>query len=120
MTSRTRLFGSSTEIALPVVEDDFAGHAVFEVLERVFHALGFDLVLVVLGVHEDVQRIGEIGVGDFLAVELDDVEFVVGAIDGFAGRTGEQVLHLHLDDRRVAAGFAVFGLEDNHRRRCRP
>ncbi|MPM87532.1 hypothetical protein SDC9_134631 [bioreactor metagenome] len=100
---------------LAVVEHHFAGHRVFEVVERVGHAVGFDLVLLVVGIHEHVHRVGEVGVGDFLAVELNHFELVVGLVDRFRRCAGEQVLELHLHYCSVAAGLVVFGLLDHQR-----
>ena len=44
-----------------------------------------------------------------------DVELLVGAVDGLRAAAGQQVLELHLDDRRVAAGLREFGLLHDHR-----
>jgi hypothetical protein len=71
---------------LAVVEGHFDGHAVFQVLDGVAHVLGFDLELVVLGVHEHVHRVGEVGVGALLLVEDDLVHLVVGLEDHFGTR----------------------------------
>jgi hypothetical protein len=67
---------------LAFVERELARDPVLEVLDRVAEVVRLDLVLVVFVVHEYVERIGEVGVGDFLLLELDDVELLVGAIDG--------------------------------------
>ena len=61
------------------VEHHFGGHTVFEVLQGVFHHVGFDFVLVVFGVHPDIVRIGEVAVGHFLAIEDEVFELVVSA-----------------------------------------
>jgi hypothetical protein len=75
----------------------------------------FDFVLVVLGVHEDVHRVGEVGVGAFLALGHDLFELVVGLVDRLGSGAGEQVLELELDDRGAAAALAVFGLLHDER-----
>ena len=38
--------------------------------QGVAHVLGFDFVLVVLGVHEHIHRVGEVGVGALLLVRM--------------------------------------------------
>ena len=88
---------------------------VLEVLQRVGHVFRFDFELVVLGVHEHVHWIGEVRKSHFLLVEQHLLELVVGAVDGFAGSPGQQVLQLHLDDGGVAAGLVVLGLLDDER-----
>ena len=100
---------------LAVVEHDLDRHAVLEVLDRVAHVLGLDLELVVLGVHERVHRVGEVGVGALLLVEDDLVHLVVGLEDDLGARVAEQALQLHAHGGRVAAAAAVFGLEHDHR-----
>src|SRR5690606_11421552 len=85
------------------VEHDFDRHAFFQVVQGVAHAFGFDFVLVVFFVHENVHGIGEIGVGALLVVEHDDFELFVGLVHGFAAGGGKQVLELQLDDGGVAA-----------------
>ena len=100
---------------LALVERELASEALGEVTDRVAEVVRFDLVLVVLVVHEYVERIGEIRVRDFLALQLDDVELLVGAVDRLRARSGQEVLELHLDDRRVAARFVELGLLDHHR-----
>jgi len=62
-----------------------------------------------------VQRVGEVGIGAFLAVERHGVELVVGTIDALHAGAGEQVLQFHLDDGSVAARFREFGLLHHHR-----
>ena len=100
---------------LAVVEHHFDRHAVFEVVDRVAHVLGLDLELVVLGVHEDVHRVGEVGVGALLLVEDDLVHLVVGLEDDFGAGVVEQALQLHAHGGGVAAAAAVFGLQHDHR-----
>ena len=100
---------------LAVVEHHLDRHAVLEVLDRVAHVLGFDLELVVLGVHEGVHRVGEVGVRALLLVEDDLVHLVVGLEDDLGARVAEQALQLHAHGGRVAAAAAVLGLEDDHR-----
>ena len=82
---------------------------------RVAHVLGLDLELVVLGVHEHVHRVGEVGVGALLLVEDDLVHLVVGLEDDFGAGVVEQALQLHAHGGGVAAAAAVFGLEHDHR-----
>ncbi len=77
-----------------VVEDHFHGHRFFQVVQGVAHAFGFDFVLVVLFVHEDVHGVAEVGVRALLAIQLDDFELFVGLVDRFAGRGGQEVLEL--------------------------
>lgn len=72
-----------------------------------------DLVLVELAVHEDVQRVGEVGVGHFLAIEDDRLQLVVGLEHGLGTGAGQQVLQLHLDDGSVTAGLVELGLLDD-------
>ena len=71
------LFGSSTEMALPLVENDFTSQSVFQILQCVDHVFGLDFVLVIVGVHEHVHWVGEVGVGHFLLVEDNLFELVV-------------------------------------------
>ena len=61
------------------------------------------------------MRIGEVGVGDFLAFENEIFKLVVSAENVFAGGVGEKVLHLHLHGRSTTATLGVFGLNNNHR-----
>ncbi len=77
-----------------VVEHGLADilHAVFDKVQRVTQVFLLDFVLVVFGVHEYVHRIGEVGVGHFLALEDDRLELVVGLVDAFGGLAVEQVL----------------------------
>jgi hypothetical protein len=79
------------------------------------HVFGFDFVLVVLGVHEDVHRVGEVGIGAFLALGHDLVELVVGLVDRLGSGAGQQVLELELDDGGTAAALVVFGLLHDER-----
>jgi hypothetical protein len=88
---------------------------VFEIVDRVAEIVALHFVLVVFVVHEHVQRVGEVGIGDFLPLELDHVELLVGAIDRLGTVAGQQILELHLDDGRVAAGLREFGLLHDHR-----
>src|SRR5690606_38100913 len=98
-----------------VVEHDFHGHAFFQIVQCVAHVVGFDFVLVVLFVHEDVHRVRIVGIRAFLAVQQHNFKFLVGLVDGLAGGTGEQVLELQLNDGGVTAGLVVFGLLDDER-----
>jgi hypothetical protein len=100
---------------LAFVEHHFHGHRVLEVLDGVAHVFGLDFELVVLGVHERVHRVGEVGVGALLLVQHDLVHLVVGLEDDFGAGAVEQVLQLHAHRGRVAAAAAVFGLEHDHR-----
>jgi hypothetical protein len=95
---------------LAVVEHHLDRHAVFEIAHGVTHVFAFDLVLVVLGIHEDVHRVGEVGISALLALGHDLVELVVGLVNSLRGGAGEQILEFELDDRRAAAALVVFGL----------
>ena len=88
---------------------------VLEVLEGLGHHVGVNLVLVVLAVHPDVVRIGEVGVVDLLALEDEVLELVVSAEDGLGRGVRQKILHLHLDGGGAAAALGVLGLDNNHR-----
>ncbi len=100
---------------LAVVEHHFDGHAVFQVVQRVAHVLGFDFVLVVFGVHAHVHRVGEVGVGALLLVQDHVVDLVVGLEHHFGAHVVQQGLELHAHGGGAAAAACVFGLEDDHR-----
>ena len=79
------------------------GHAVFQIVEGVAHVLGLHLVLVVVGVHEHIHGVGEVGIGALLVVQDDLVHLVVGLEDDFGTGAVEQVLHLHAHGGGTAA-----------------
>ena len=97
------------------IEHHVRGHAVFQVIERIAHVIGLDLVLVVVGIHEDVHRVGEVGIGAFLLVQNDLVHLVVGLEDDLSVEVGDQALELHAHGGGIAPATCVFGLEDDHR-----
>ena len=90
-----------------------------ETIRRLVDEFGHDVrvhfVLVVLFVHPNVVRIGEVGVRDFLAFEDEVFELVVGAEHRFRRRIRQKVLHLHLDGGGAAAALRVFRLHNDHR-----
>jgi hypothetical protein len=96
---------------LAFVEHHFGGHAFLQVVQGVAHVLGLDLVLVVLGVHPDVHRVGEVGVRAVLLLQHDLVHLVVGLEDDFRALVVQQALELHAHGGRVAAAAGVFGLQ---------
>ena len=83
-------------------------------MNSVAKIFGFDFVLVVLGVHEHIQRIGEIRVSGFLAIKQDHFELIVGAVHRFLTSVGQQVFHFHLDHRSIAARLGKFGFDNHH------
>ena len=100
---------------LAFVEHHFGGHAFLEVVQGVAHVFLLDFVLVVLGVHADVHRVGEVGVGALLLVEHDLLHLVVGLEHDFGVEVGDQALELHAHGGGAAAAAAVFGLQHHHR-----
>jgi hypothetical protein len=84
-------------------------------LQRVAQVLFFDFVLVVLFVHEDVQRIGEVRVGHRLLVQHDDVELVVAAEHVFQRSVGQKILHLPLVGEARAARAVDVGAQHDER-----
>src|SRR5690606_24172312 len=98
-----------------VVEHDFHGHALFQVVQRIAHAFGFDFVLVVLFVHEYIHGVGIVRVGAFSVFKHDVFEFFVRLVNRFAALCGPQSLDFDLYDGRVAARFVVFSFLDDER-----
>ena len=99
---------------LAVVEHDFQGHAVFQVVQCVAHVFGFDFVLVVVSVHANVHGIGEVGVGALFLVQDHVVDLVVGLEHVFGAEVADQALELHAHGGSTAAATGVFGLQDDH------
>src|SRR5690606_12388866 len=97
---------------LAVVEHRVADvlHTVFDVVDDILQIIFFDLDLLVVLVDEHVHRVGVIGIGHFLLVKDDHFELVICLVHRLGGDTIEQVLELHLADRRVAAGLVEFSL----------
>src|SRR5574344_1230625 len=98
---------------LAVVESHFTDifHAVNHVVQGVTEVFLLDVVLVVLGIHEDVHRIGKVRVGALFAFQLYDFQLVISLEHGFGTSAGEQVLQLHFDYGRITTGFVEFGFQ---------
>src|SRR5690606_4293881 len=97
------------------IEHHFDRHAFFQVVQGVAHVVGFDFVLVVLFVHEDVHGVSIVGISAFFTVQQNDFELFVGLVDGFAGGAGQQVLELQLADSCITARLVVFILLNDER-----
>src|SRR5690606_4732182 len=85
-------------------------HAVFDVVDNVLQIVFLDLDLLVVLIDKHVHRIGEVRIGHFLLLEDYHLELVICLVDRLGGDAVEQVLELHLADRRVAAGLVEFSL----------
>ena len=62
-----------------------------------------------------MTRIGKVVVNTVFAGQDNDVEFVVGFVNGFGSGTGQQVFQFHADFGGRAATFDVFGFLNDHR-----
>ena len=98
-----------------VVENSFAFHAVFQVMDGVAEVLFFDFVLVVFTVHEHEQRVGEIRVGHRLLVQNHDVKFIVTAEYVFHRGVGQKIFHLPFVREARAARTIDIRAQHDHR-----
>ena len=90
-------------------------HAVNDIVDSVTEVLLLDVVLAVVGgVHEDIQRVVEVGEGGLLPLEDDVLKLVVSLEYQLGAGSLEKVLELHLDGGCVAAGLVELGLENDH------